>query len=80
MTSPKVRATVRHSSRADIPSSTMAVLLALAGNQEPLVPAEIREVVDILSRRRWSAVRIARHLGCSDRTVVRHRRALRAAR
>lgn len=49
---------------------------ALAGDQPRLAPRETREVISILNEYRWSARRIADHLGCNKKTVERVRKEL----
>ena len=51
----------------------IAVELAIKGDRPVLYSCEIREVVRVLTGRGWSARRIAEHIGCASRTVVRHR-------
>lgn len=46
---------------------------ALAGERPKLTPEQRREVVATLNERRWSARRIADHIGCSSKTVDRIR-------
>lgn len=49
---------------------------AVAGERPVLTPEQRREVITILNERRWSANRIAEHIGCASRTVDRVRREL----
>lgn len=53
-----------------------AIDAALAGDKPRLSPVERAEAVRILHERRWSAHRIANHIGCAQRTVDRIRNRL----
>lgn len=46
---------------------------AIEGRAPDLSPPERRQVITVLNERRWSARRIAEHIGCSTRTVDRIR-------
>ena len=72
-----VHSTVTHSPGWKIAADPVAVDEALHGRKVRLVPAELRRVTEVLTRRGWSSRSIAEHVGCSSRAVVRHRSALR---
>jgi len=53
-----------------------AVLRAVAGRENMrLRPVELREAILYLVSRGWSGRQIAKHLGCCNETVYRHRKA-----
>lgn len=63
--------------------------LAVAGRRVQLNPAELAAAIGVLAargiapdgtRRPWSAYEIARQVGCTERTVQRHKAAQRAAK
>jgi DNA-binding CsgD family transcriptional regulator len=51
----------------------MAVERLVIGQPVNATPAERRQAVAYLTRRKLSAAEIARRIGCTQRTVVRHR-------
>jgi hypothetical protein len=53
----------------------VAVLRVITGERMPLTTADRNAAIDTLDARGWSAARIARQIGCAQRTVVRRRTA-----
>jgi transposase len=49
---------------------------AIEGKRPALSPPERREVITVLNERRWSSRKIAKHIGCSTRTIDRIRKEL----
>ena len=64
---------VRHSNDSYAEPDHAAVEQAIDGHKPRLYPSEMRQVVERLTARGWSAARIAEHVGTTNRTVVRHR-------
>ncbi len=63
--------------RRDTSPDMETVYQACDGAKLKLYPNEIREAVRILLGRHMRIVDIARLIGCCDRTVYRHKRALK---
>lgn len=75
-----IRAAVRHSNDRYSAPDPVAVAESIYGRRPRLRSAEMREVVSLLTARGWSALRIAEHVGTTNRTVFRHRAQLREVR
>lgn len=63
--------------RAPLTIDHAVITLALTGHQPAMNRAERAHVVDYLTRHRATAREIAERLGCTARTVVRHRAYIR---